>query len=173
WRVGARASARPTRGFGMRGTITARTVAGGGAAFELSEVELDDPGDGEVLVRVEAVGMCHADLAVRAGEFPFPLPGVPGHEGAGVVAEVGSAVSTLRPGDRVMLTFDSCGRCRGCVSGRPSQCAHFVEYNFTNGARPDGTTTLWRGDQPLHGNFFGQSSFAGYALARERNAIAV
>jgi aryl-alcohol dehydrogenase len=79
---------------------------------------MDDPTADEVLVRIEAVGMCHADLAVRAGDFPFPLPGVAGHEGAGHVEAVGAGVTSVRPGDRVMLTFDSCGRCVSCVRVR-------------------------------------------------------
>ncbi|MCI2423378.1 NAD(P)-dependent alcohol dehydrogenase [Saccharopolyspora sp. K220] len=149
------------------------TVASAGAPFTRRALEVADPRPDEVLVRVEAVGMCHADLAVRAGEFPFPLPGVAGHEGAGIVEQVGSGVTTVRPGDRVVLTFDSCGRCRGCVSGVPSQCYEFVARNFTNGARPDGTPSLHDGDGVVHGNFFGQSSFATYALARERNTIPV
>jgi len=157
----------------MRRTIAALTVAGAGAAFELSEVELDDPVDGEVLVRVEAVGMCHADLAARAGDFPFPLPGVVGHEGAGRVEAVGAGVTSVRPGDRVILTFDSCGRCDRCVSGTPTQCRDFVAHNFTNGARPGGSPTLWRAGAPIHGSFFGQSSFATFALAGQRNAVPV
>jgi aryl-alcohol dehydrogenase len=157
----------------MSRRTTAMTVSGAGARFTRRELTIDDPAADEVLVRVEAVGMCHADLAVRAGEFPFPLPGVAGHEGAGRVEAVGAGVTSLRPGDRVMLTFDSCGRCVWCVSGDPSRCLEFVGYNFTNGARPDGSPTLWDGDTPVHGSFFGQSSFAGYALARERNTVRV
>jgi aryl-alcohol dehydrogenase len=90
---------------------TAVTVRGVGPEFTCQPLGIDAPRAGGVLVRVEAVGMCHAGLAVRAGDFPFPLPGVPGHEGAGVVESVGSAVTSVRPGDRVVLTFDSCGRC--------------------------------------------------------------
>jgi aryl-alcohol dehydrogenase len=157
----------------MTRNIRALTIAGPGADFELSDVELDDPAAGEVLVRVEAVGMCHADLAVRAGDFPFPLPGVAGHEGAGRVEAVGAGVTSVRPGDRVMLTFDSCGHCAGCVAGTPTQCRDFVAHNFTNGARPDGSPTLWRAGTPVHGSFFGQSSFATFALAGERNAVPV
>jgi aryl-alcohol dehydrogenase len=154
-------------------TITGMTVAGPGKDFERHELTLADPAPDEVLVRIEAVGMCHTDLAVRAGDFPFPLPGLPGHEGAGIVEEVGSAVTSVAPGDRVMLTFDSCGTCRSCVSGVPSQCLTFLEYNFTRGARPDGSPTLWDDGVPIHGNFFGQSSFATYAIARERNTVRV
>jgi aryl-alcohol dehydrogenase len=157
----------------MPTTMSAMTIASAGAPFVRRTLELDDPHPDEVLVRIEAVGMCHADLAVRAGEFPFPLPGVAGHEGAGTVVQVGSEVTTVEPGDRVMLTFDSCGRCRACAAGIPSQCAEFVARNFTNGARPDGCPNLYDGENVVHGNFFGQSSFATYALARERNTTAV
>ncbi|WP_433286639.1 NAD(P)-dependent alcohol dehydrogenase [Pseudonocardia sp. CA-142604] len=157
----------------MSRRTTAMVVSSAGTEFNRRDLTIDEPAADEVLVRVEAVGMCHADLAVRAGEFPFPLPGVAGHEGAGRVEAVGAGVTSVRPGDRVMLTFDSCGHCVWCVSGEPSRCVEFVAYNFTNGARPDGTPTLWDGDAPVHGNFFGQSSFADYALARERNTIRV
>ncbi|WP_433558141.1 NAD(P)-dependent alcohol dehydrogenase [Pseudonocardia xinjiangensis] len=149
------------------------TVASAGAPFARRALVLDDPRPDEVLVRVEAVGMCHADLAVRAGEFPFPLPGVAGHEGAGIVEQVGSGVTTVHLGDRVILTFDSCGRCRACGSGVPSQCEEFLPRNFTNGARPDGSPSLRDGGEVVHGNFFGQSSFATYALTSERNTIPV
>lgn len=157
----------------MPTTVSAMSTASAGAPFTHRMLRLDDPQPDEVLVRIDAVGMCHADLAARAGEFPFPLPGLAGHEGAGVVEQTGSAVTTVRPGDRVMLTFDSCGRCRACASGIPSQCAEFVARNFTNGARPDGSPSLHDGDDVVHGNFFGQSSFASHALARERNTVPV
>ena len=157
----------------MSTTISAMTVASAGAPFSRRSLELDGPQPDEVLVRIEAVGMCHADLAVRAGEFPFPLPGLAGHEGAGTIEEIGTDVTTVRPGDRVVLTFDSCGRCRACASGVPSQCEEFVTRNFTNGTRPDGSPSLHDGTAVVHGNFFGQSSFATYALARERNTVRV
>ncbi|MEV7076336.1 NAD(P)-dependent alcohol dehydrogenase [Streptomyces sp. NPDC093990] len=152
---------------------TAAVVDRRGAQFALRPIEVQEPRRDEILVRVQATGMCHADLAARNGDFPFPLAGVLGHEGAGVVERIGEAVTAVRPGDLVILTFDSCGRCTGCVSGLPSQCAEFVAYNFSRGTRLDGSCTLSSADGDLHGNFFGQSSFAGYALTRERNTIAV
>ncbi|ONI66785.1 hypothetical protein BWI15_26665 [Kribbella sp. ALI-6-A] len=152
---------------------SAMTVASAGAPFARATLELDDPHPDEVLVRIEAVGLCHLDLAARAGEFPFPLPGVVGHEGVGIVEEVGSEVTTVQPGDRVMLTFDSCGHCRACAAGVPSQCSEFVARNLGNGARPDGCASLYDAEDVVHGNFFGQSSFATHALARERNTVAV
>ncbi|KXF77247.1 hypothetical protein ATN84_07535 [Paramesorhizobium deserti] len=153
--------------------VTAMTVSEPRARFLRSEVEIDDPGADEVLVRIEAVGMCHSDLAARAGDFPFPLPGVLGHEGSGIVESVGTDVTSVRAGDRVMLTFDSCGHCGNCISGAPSRCRIFLAHNFTNGSRPDGKPALWQDGQAIHGNFFGQSSFATYALARERNTVVV
>ncbi|MFD4675702.1 NAD(P)-dependent alcohol dehydrogenase [Lentzea sp. NPDC058450] len=146
----------------------AAVVSSAGADFVLRDVELDEPGPGEVLVRVEATGMCHADLAARDGDFPFPLPGVVGHEGAGVVERVGPGVTSVRPGQRVIMTFDSCGACQACLAGVPSQCAEFLPRNFTNG--PENLTL---DGQRLHGGFFGQSSFAGHALSTVRNTVAV
>ncbi|UOZ03458.1 NAD(P)-dependent alcohol dehydrogenase [Amycolatopsis sp. WQ 127309] len=149
----------------------ALTVAGPGEPFALTDVVLGDPRGDEVIVRVEAVGLCHSDIAVQQGDFPFPLPGVLGHEGAGVVEVVGDRVTAVRPGDRVVLTFASCGACPRCVAGVPSQCRSFLERNFTGGGRPDGTTALEAAGAELHSHFFGQSSFAGHALATERNAV--
>ena len=84
------------------------------APFSLQEVELDQPRPDEVLVRLVAVGLCHTDLSVRSGAIPFPLPGVVGHEGAGVVETVGSEIRRVQPGDHVLLSFTSCGRCVNC-----------------------------------------------------------
>ncbi|MGW4094664.1 NAD(P)-dependent alcohol dehydrogenase [Nocardia sp. NPDC004750] len=153
--------------------VTVAAVTEPRAQFDLIDASLDEPGPHELRVRLEAVGMCHADLAARDGDFPFPLPGVPGHEGVGIVEEVGSAVRSAHTGDRVILTFDSCGRCTSCLSGAPYACNDFVARNFRNGSRPDGSSTLRRGEAPLHGSFFGQSSFATYALANDRNAIPI
>lgn len=151
----------------------AAVVAVPGGPFEVTPVRVDAPRQDEVLVKVDAVGMCHADLAAQAGAFPFPLPGVLGHEGTGVVEAVGSAVTGLAEGDRVVLTFDSCGRCRPCLQGHPSKCDLFFALNFANGSRPDGTATVRRQGEELHGRFFGQSSFASYALGTGRNVIKV
>ncbi|AUG80777.1 alcohol dehydrogenase [Kitasatospora sp. MMS16-BH015] len=145
-----------------------------GGPFELEQVWLDVPKADEVLVRIEAVGICHTDLSVRAGRTPGPLPAVLGHEGSGVVEAVGPAVTRVRPGQRVVLTFASCGGCPPCREGSPVRCEHWPALNLYGGARLDGSATLWAADgSPLHGHFFGQSSFAGHALASERNAVPV
>jgi len=150
--------------------ITAAVARSPGADFTLETVELDAPRPDEILVRVAAVGVCHTDLVAREGMMPFSLPAVLGHEGAGVVEAVGSAVTKVAPGDRVALTFRSCGQCERCASGDPAYCYSMPALNYI-GMRPDGTKALRQGDQPVSSNFFGQSSFATYALAYERNVL--
>jgi aryl-alcohol dehydrogenase len=110
---------------------------------------------------------------VRDQYYPFPLPGVLGHEGAGIVEEVGANVTNVVPGDHVVLTYMSCGQCRYCERGEPAYCSDFFMLNV-GGARKDGTTGTYdaRGDS-LHDHFFGQSSFGTYALAHSRNVIKV
>jgi aryl-alcohol dehydrogenase len=140
--------------------------------FRIEQVDLSDPRDGEVLVRLVASGICHTDLAARDQHLPIPLPSVLGHEGAGVVEKVGKGVTKVKVGDHVALSWMSCGKCTSCKAGKDSYCVNFLPLNFS-GARPDGSTTLRKGDQVIHGNFFGQSSFASYALATERNIVKV
>jgi len=153
---------------------TAAVVRGQDAPFALEPVRLDDPRPDEVLVAVRAAGICHTDLSVRAGRTPGPLPAVLGHEGAGTVEAVGSAVTRVRPGDTVVLTFASCGACRPCRSGRPVRCEHWPALNLFGGRRLDGSATLYDAHgTPLNGHFFGQSSFAALALASERNAVPI
>jgi aryl-alcohol dehydrogenase len=156
----------------MRGA-TAAVVEAAGALFVLQEVELDDPRPGEVLVRMTAVGLCATDLSVRAGGSPFPLAGVLGHEGAGVIEAVGGPESDLRPGQKVLLSFTSCGHCLGCRNGHPAFCDTWLARNMVDGRREDGSATIHRNGEPLGGHFFGQSSFATYAIADERNVVSV
>ncbi len=140
--------------------------------FTLEELELSEPRDNEILVRLVGSGICHTDLAGRDQHLPIPLPSVFGHEGAGVVEKVGARVTKVVPGDHVTLSWMCCGACPSCKSGNDPYCENFLRLNFS-GARPDGTTTLKKGDQVIHGNFFGQSAFADYALAEERNVVKV
>ncbi|MEV0174281.1 NAD(P)-dependent alcohol dehydrogenase [Streptomyces sp. NPDC050803] len=154
-------------------TTRAAVVESGGAPFTLSEVTLDDPGPHEVLVRLVATGLCHTDLGVASGGLPFPLPGVLGHEGAGVVEAVGAAVSGVAPGDHVVLSFTSCGDCRNCRGGHPAYCATWLPLNLIGGCRADGTGTISRDGTRLGGHFFGQSSFAERALVDERSLVKV
>jgi aryl-alcohol dehydrogenase len=142
------------------------------AEFQIVPLQLSDPNDDEVLVRIVGTGICHTDLAARDQHLPIPLPSVFGHEGAGVVEQVGARVTKVKPGDHVALSWMCCGSCPSCKSGHDPYCHSFLPLNFS-GARPDGTTTMKKGDQIIHGNFFGQSSFASYALAEERNVVKV
>ena len=100
----------------------------------------------------------------------MPLPAVLGHEGAGVVERVGSATTGFAVGDRVSLSFNSCGDCRYCLTGRPSYCADFFGRNFGS-SRPDGSSPISRDGDPINGNYFGQSSFATYAVSNVRSAV--
>ncbi|MDH6622314.1 aryl-alcohol dehydrogenase [Streptomyces sp. LBL] len=154
-------------------TTRAAVVESGGAPFTLSDVELDEPGPQEAVVRMAATGLCHTDLGVASGGLPFPLPGVLGHEGAGVVEAVGSAVTGVAPGDHVVLSFTSCGGCRNCRGGHPAYCATWLPLNLIGGRRADGSSTISREGEPLGGHFFGQSSFAERALVDERSLVKV
>jgi aryl-alcohol dehydrogenase len=150
--------------------ITAAVTESKGAPFQLQELELGELRPDEVLVEVAAAGICHTDLICRDQWLPVPLPVVLGHEGAGVVREAGPAVTNVAPGDRVGMTFNSCGRCATCLRGRSTYCQDFFGRNFAS-ARPDGTSVLSRGGELVHGHFFGQSSFATHSVASARNVV--
>jgi aryl-alcohol dehydrogenase len=151
--------------------ITAAVVEEKDARFDITEVELDEPRPDEMIVKIAAAGLCHTDLSVRSAATPFPLPAVLGHEGAGVVESVGPHVTRFTPGDSVIISFDSCGTCSACQSGRPVYCTYWVPLNLLGGARLDGSPTLTRSDGQVHGHFFGQSSFASHALVHARAAV--
>ncbi|TKT08035.1 NAD(P)-dependent alcohol dehydrogenase [Streptomyces galbus] len=141
--------------------------------FHWESAVLDDPGPGEILVRLVATGLCHTDLSVLAGRLPTPLPAVLGHEGAGTVEAVGPEVTDIEPGDHVVLSFNSCGRCRSCLTGRPTACDTYFPLNF-HAARPDGTTPIRTQDgAPLGGLFFGQSSLARHAVVSAQSVVHV
>ena len=151
----------------------AAVVEAPGAPFVVSDVVLADVGPGDVLVRTVAAGLCHTDLGVQVGGIPFALPGILGHEGAGVVVEVGPGVTRVRPGDKVLLSYTSCGRCPNCRDGHPAFCATWVPDNLITGTRRDGSTAVTRDGAPIGGRFFGQSSFAEHVLADERSVVRV
>lgn len=157
----------------MKTTTIAAVVHSAGAPFLLEEVELDEPRATEVLVRMVATGLCHTDLSVAAGYIPFPLPGVMGHEGAGIVEAVGSAVQRVAPGDHVLASFTSCGQCDHCGGGHPAYCYDFLSMNLIGGKRPDGSHTIHQGATPINAHFFGQSSLARHALIDERSLVKV
>ena len=153
--------------------IKAAVISETGGDFNIEQLELCEPNADEVLVRIVGVGICHTDLAARAGYLPIPSPpSVFGHEGAGVVEKVGAQVTKVKPGDHVVLAWDYCGTCSSCKADKVLYCKNFFQHNF-HGARPDDTATLHKGDQVIHGSFFCQSSFANFALANERNTVKV
>lgn len=152
--------------------ITAAITKKKGGEFVLEKVELDEPRSNEVLVKVVATGMCHTDLAVRDQQMPTPLPVVLGHEGAGIVEAVGGDVTKVKPGDRVVMSFGSCGHCPNCQKGFPAYCYYILPLNF-GGSRLDGSHSLHQNGKALSSNFFSQSSFGTYALATERNVVKV
>lgn len=150
--------------------VSAAIARGQELPFRVEGLELPDPGEGEVLVEIAGVGICQTDLHARAQELPVPQPVVLGHEGAGVVTAVGPRVSSLAPGDHVVLSFASCGSCPACRRGTPSLCAEFAALNFCG---PGARAMLGAVGEQVTGDFFGQSSFASHALAREENAVKI
>lgn len=152
--------------------ITAALAPEPRAPFQIVELDLDEPRDDEVLVRIAGVGMCHTDLVAQAGVLPLKLPAVLGHEGSGIVERVGTAVRKVKPGDAVVLTFMACGRCPACSRRASAYCQSMRELNF-GGSRTDGSPTLRRSGSLVSGSFFGQSSFASHALAHEANVVKV
>ncbi len=143
----------------------------GNDRFDIADLEIAEPRRDEVLVRIVAAGICHTDLAMS--ERPnMPRPIVLGHEGAGIVEQVGDDVRDLRRGDHVILTYDYCGECTFCLGCHPAYCRLARPLNFS-GRRSDGTSALAEDGIVVNGHFFGQSSFATYWIARERNALKV
>ena len=151
--------------------IKAAVVPATGEPFQVEEVDLEEPRSDEILVRIVGAGMCHTDLSVR-DRRPFSSPAVLGHEGAGVVERIGAGVTQVGPGDHVVLSYNSCGRCDKCLRGYPGYCQDFIKLNF-GGVRSDDSSPLSKDGTPLFGAFFNQSSFATYAIASERNAVKV
>lgn len=153
--------------------IKAAVVREKSGPFLIENVTLEEPRDEEILVRTAGSGVCHTDLVARDQYMPAPLPAVLGHEGSGVVEKVGSRVKKVVPGDHVVLSFVTCGTCPACVCGVPGHCLNFGPSNFLTGARPDGSLTMSKKEEPIHGSFFGQSSFATHILANEANVVKV
>ena len=150
--------------------IKAAVTHSKGQDFSIEDVTLSAPKANEVLVRVVATGVCHTDAVARdLGISPYPI--VLGHEGSGVVELVGENVTSLEPGDHVVMSFAHCGQCENCLTGHPTVCSRFNELNF-GGRMDDHTCRLHQGETEL-GTFFGQSSFGTHVVAHERNVVKV
>ena len=152
--------------------IQAAVVEQKGDKFRLTDIKLDPPRADEVLVKIVGVGVCHTDLVCRDQYFPVPLPCIFGHEGSGIVEAVGENVTKVAPGDHVVLTYRSCGKCVNCIKGAAPYCLDLYGQNFS-GHRPDGSNAHSCNGKTVHGHFFQQSSFATHALAHEQNTVKV
>ncbi|HEK1626362.1 TPA: NAD(P)-dependent alcohol dehydrogenase [Pseudomonas aeruginosa] len=140
--------------------------------LDVRMLELDEPERDEVRVKIIATGICRTDLDVRDGYLPTPLPIVLGHEGAGIVEKVGTAVTRLRVGDHVVLSIGRCGVCGPCNQGQPAFCMQHMKLNF-GGSRLDGSTCLHDGSTSVYSHFFCQSSHATYAVAHQSSLVKV
>ncbi|MCF3131720.1 NAD(P)-dependent alcohol dehydrogenase [Streptomyces olivochromogenes] len=153
--------------------IQAAVLRGASDPYAIEPVELAPPGPGQVLVRIVGAGFCHTDMLPRTPGFMAQPPIITGHEGAGIVEEVGPGVTGIAPGAHVVLSFDSCGACQNCLGGHPAYCENFYRLNLTgSGLDGVGPATDHHG-QPVAARWFGQSSFATYALATARNIVEV
>lgn len=138
--------------------------------LQVQEVEVAEPGPGEVLVRIAASGVCHSDFHVYVGEWDSPMPLVLGHEGAGVVAAVGDDVGSVAVGDRVVLSWcPHCRRCEWCVSGRPQLCSVAASTTYRS-VMYDGTTRLRRGDEAVYA-YAALGTFAEYCVVPESGVV--
>jgi aryl-alcohol dehydrogenase len=153
--------------------VTAAVARSQGAAFTIETLELDEPRHNEVRVRLVATGICHTDAIVRDGVYPTPLPAVLGHEGAGIVEAIGDSVTSVKPGDHVVLAAAYCGHCRRCRAGEMAYCENLFAADF-GGRRLDGTTAFSDSEgTAISSHFFGQSSFATYTNVVEESVVRV
>ncbi|MBR2520699.1 MAG: NAD(P)-dependent alcohol dehydrogenase [Oscillospiraceae bacterium] len=139
--------------------------------ISIETVQLADPRENEVMVKLVACGVCHTDTAAIEQFIPVTLPAVMGHEGVGIVEKVGPGVTSLAPGDHVIMTFPSCGECPKCLEGHPYACEIRNDL-FFNGVLKDGTKRLSQ-DGVEVSSFFSQAGFATYAVLNDRNAVKV
>ena len=151
--------------------IAAAVVSEKGQPFQIKEVDLDDPKEGEALVRIVACGICHTDDVARHQIIPVPLPAVFGHEGCGFVEDVGPGVTSFKKGDRVGLSYSFCGTCMACRTGQPFGCEEIRRLNFA-GVQFDGSRRLHSDGQEIS-SFFGQSAFATHAIVHVNNLVRV
>ena len=139
--------------------------------FEKEEIELSEPLAQELLVEITSTGVCHTDESARNGTIPTAFPVVLGHEGAGIVRQIGSAVTDFEVGDHVALSFGYCGKCKPCVSGKPYACEMMGAINFA-GLHWDGKPRIFRDGKPI-GSFFSQSSFADHVIVNQNSAVKI
>jgi aryl-alcohol dehydrogenase len=143
------------------------------APYRIEEVDLAEPGPGEIRVRIAGTGLCHTDLLPRLPQFPAKPPVILGHEGSGLVEVVGPGVTGLEAGDPVVLSYDSCGSCTNCLSAQNAYCETFMPRNLT-GVGLGGPERVRDTDgNPVAARWFGQSSFATHCLVSGHNVVKV
>ncbi len=147
--------------------VKAAVASRAAAPLEITEVDLEGPRTGEVLIEIKATGVCHTDAFTLSGKDPEGLfPAILGHEGAGVVVETGAGVTTLAPGDHVIpLYIPECRNCPACLSGKTNLCIAIRETQG-KGLMPDGTSRFSRGGRMVH-HYMGTSTFANYTVVPE------
>ncbi len=138
-----------------------------GKPLELAEIDVDGPRAGEVLVRMAATSVCHTDAFTLSGADPEGIfPAVLGHEGAGIVEDVGAGVTSVKPGDHVIPLYTAeCGQCKFCRSGKTNLC-QAVRATQGQGLMPDGTARFSTGGKPLY-HYMGCSTFSEYTVVSE------
>lgn len=141
--------------------------------LQFETLELAAPKAGEVLVKMVACGVCHTDASAMKQFIPAKLPMVMGHEGVGIVEEVGPGVNSLKVGDHVVMSFPSCGCCGPCADGKPYACEKGSTQLFFGGAYSDGTTRLTDENGAEVSPLFGQGAFADHCIVEARNAVKV
>ena len=156
----------------MTTTATAAVIREPHGQFSLETVELDDLRSDEILVRIEASGVCHTDKEAQYQNIPVPLPVVLGHEGAGVVEAVGENVTTLKPGDNVVLNWaPNCGECFSCLHDVPNLCQALVGPLW-RGTLMDGTSRLSKNTEVIY-HLSGLSTLAKKAVAPQEACISI
>lgn len=153
--------------------FVAAVSRGPDSPFAIETVHLPELLPFDVLVKISGVGMCHTDLVVAGPAGGVLHPAVLGHEGAGIVEAVGEAVTLIAPGDAVVLSYDSCGHCANCRSGQPYYCADWHDRNSGPGITRSSARLTDSAGQSVFSSFFGQSSFAEYAVTSQNNLVPV
>ncbi len=140
--------------------------------FEIEMLDLEPPRTGEVLVKIAAAGVCHSDWHLMTGATKHPTPVVPGHEGAGIVQEIGAGVTRVKSGDHVALSWaPNCGECFYCLNDRPSLCDTYIGSIWA-GTMMDGTTRLKKDNQPIY-HFSALACFAEYAVVPQQCCVPI
>jgi aryl-alcohol dehydrogenase len=152
--------------------ITAAVVFEKNGPFKIEQIDLCDPRDDELLIKIAASGMCATDMHGRDAYYPTQFPKIFGHEGAGIVRAVGNAVTEFKLGDHVVMAYPWCGECPNCRSHRQTYCLNANKLKH-GGTRADGSTLHSQNGKPVYGAFFQQSSFGNFTIANERYAVKV